>query len=53
MLVESVDTDDDDDRVGLKAVKVIGAVEVPSAETTPPLSTMSAGATPLSEAGAA
>jgi hypothetical protein len=53
VLVESVDTDDEDDWVGLKAVKVIGAVEVPGAEISPPFSMMSAGATPPSEAGEA
>jgi len=52
-LVESVDTEDDDDTVGLKAVKVIGEIEVPGAEIRPPFSTMSAGAPPLSEAGEA
>eukprot|EP00900_Chrysochromulina_parva_P027462 jgi/Chrpa1/934/Chrysochromulina_OHIO_Genome00009280-RA len=51
--VESVDTDELDDTVGLKAVKVIGALEVPGAVIRPPFSTMSAGATPLSEAGEA
>jgi hypothetical protein len=53
VLVESVDTDDDDDTVGLKAVKVIGALEVPGAEIVPPFSIMSAGATLFSEAGEA
>ena len=49
-LVESVDTDDDDDTVGLKAVKVIGAIEVPSAKIRPPFSMIRAGAPPPSEA---
>ena len=49
-LVESVDTDDDDDTVGLKAVKVIGEIEVPSAKIRPPFSMIRAGAPPPPEA---
>ena len=46
-LVESVDPDDDEDNsVGLKAVKVIGAVEEPSASREPPFSMIRAGAPP-------
>ena len=45
-LVESVDTDDDDDTVGLKAVKVIGEVAEPSASRKPPFSMIRAGAPP-------
>jgi hypothetical protein len=46
----SVDTDDDDDSVGLKAVKVIGAVAEPSASREPPFSMIRAGAPPPSAA---
>jgi len=46
----SVTTDDDDDTVGLKAVKVIGEIEVPSAKIRPPFSMIRAGAPPPSEA---
>jgi len=48
--VESVDTVDDDDTVGLKAVKVIGKVAEPSASRKPPFSIIRAGAPPPSEA---
>jgi hypothetical protein len=49
-LVESLDTDDEDDSVGLKAVKVIGAVAEPSASREPPFSMIRAGAPPPSAA---
>jgi len=46
VLVESVDTVDEDDEVGLKAVKVIGAVAEPSASREPPFSMIREGAPP-------
>ena len=50
VLVVSVDTDDEDDCSGLKAVKVIGALAVPSASREPPFKMTRAGAPPPSAA---